>query len=121
MRPERLGLLALLAVGILFSPLPELRAEDANAEGDAGGAKKDSIFQYPHVWLGALCIFVYVGAEVMAGDAIGTYGAGFGLPLDDTKFFTSFTLFGMLLGYLVGLLVIPRFVSQARCHNVGRR
>ena len=115
------GLLALLAVGILFSPLPELRAEDANAEGDAGGAKKDSIFQYPHVWLGALCIFVYVGAEVMAGDAIGTYGAGFGLPLDDTKFFTSFTLFGMLLGYLVGLLVIPRFVSQARCHNVGRR
>jgi glucose/galactose transporter len=108
------GLLALLAVGILFSPLPELRAEDANAEGDAGGAKKDSIFQYPHVWLGALCIFVYVGAEVMAGDAIGTYGAGFGLPLDDTKFFTSFTLFGMLLGYLVGLLVIPRFVSQAR-------
>lgn len=108
------GLLALLAVGILFSPLPELRAEDVNAEDDAGGAKKDSIFQYPHVWLGALCIFVYVGAEVMAGDAIGTYGAGFGLPLDDTKFFTSFTLFGMLLGYVVGLLVIPRFVSQAR-------
>jgi hypothetical protein len=39
-----------------------------------------------------------MGAEVMAGDAIGTYGRGFGLPLDETKFFTSFTLGAMLLG-----------------------
>ena len=107
------GLLALLAVGILFSPLPELRPEEANREagGDTGRA---SILQYPHVWLGALCIFVYVGAEVMAGDAIGTYGAGFGLPLDQTKFFTSFTLGAMLVGYLVGLALIPRVVSQER-------
>ena len=105
-------LLALLAVGILFSPLPEIRAEEVNSDGSASG--KTSLFQYPHAWLGALCIFVYVGAEVMAGDAIGTYGAGFGLPLDQTKFFTSFTLFGMLLGYFTGLIVIPRFVSQQR-------
>ncbi len=107
------GLLALLAVGIFFSPLPELRAEDVNSETEST-SRKSSIFQYPHVWLGALCIFMYVGAEVMAGDAIGTYGAGFGLLPDQTKFFTSFTLFGMLLGYVVGLLVIPRFVSQSR-------
>ena len=106
------GLLALLALGILFSPLPELRAEDVNAEARDG--RKHSLFHYPHVWLGALCIFVYVGAEVMAGDAIGTYGQGFGLPLDSTKFFTSLTLGGMLLGYLAGLVAIPRFISQER-------
>lgn len=104
-------LLALLAIGILFSPLPEIRAEEVNS---SGGDSRTSLFQYPHAWLGALCIFVYVGAEVMAGDAIGTYGAGFNLPLDETKFFTSFTLFGMLLGYVVGLIAIPRFVSQQR-------
>ncbi|MFT3897690.1 MAG: sugar MFS transporter [Thermomonas sp.] len=107
------GLLALLGVGILFSPLPEIRAEDANA-APAGDAPRSGLFAYPHVWLGALCIFVYVGVEVMAGDAIGIYGQGFGLPLDQTKFFTSFTLFGMLLGYVAGLIVIPRFVSQER-------
>lgn len=107
------GLLALLAVGILFSPLPELRAEDANAETGAGGGRS-GILQYPHALLGALCIFVYVGAEVMAGDAIGTYGASFGLPLDHTKFFTSLTLGAMLLGYVVGLLAIPRVLSQER-------
>ncbi|WP_256645915.1 sugar MFS transporter [Thermomonas paludicola] len=107
------ALLALLAAGILFSPLPELRAEDANRETD-GKPARASLLQYPHVWLGALCIFVYVGAEVMAGDAIGTYGAGFSLPLDQTKFFTSFTLGAMLVGYLVGLALIPRHVSQER-------
>ena len=61
-----------------------------------------------------LCLFLYVGVEVLAGDAIGTYGRGFGLPLDQTKVFTSYTLFAMLAGYLVGLAAIPRFVSQER-------
>lgn len=108
------GLLALLAVGILFSPLPELRAEEANAEAGGAGGGRSGILQYPHALLGALCIFVYVGAEVMAGDAIGTYGASFGLPLDHTKFFTSLTLGAMLLGYVIGLLTIPRVLSQER-------
>jgi glucose/galactose transporter len=107
------GLLALLAVGIVFSPLPEIRAEDAIAAA-AGGAAGRGLLQFPHVWLGALCIFVYVGVEVMAGDAIGIYGQGFDLPLDQTKFFTSFTLGAMLVGYLVGLVAIPRWISQER-------
>jgi FHS family L-fucose permease-like MFS transporter len=73
-----------------------------------------SIFSFPHLWLGVLCLFLYVGVEVMAGDAIGTYGQGFGLPLDATKHFTSYTLIAMLLGYLAGLALIPRFISQQR-------
>lgn len=112
------GLLALLSVGILYSPLPELRAEEVNSESAEGG-QRQSLMQYPHAWLGALCIFMYVGAEVMAGDAIGTYGAGFQLPLDQTKFFTSFTLGAMLAGYLAGLVLIPRFVSQERWLSIS--
>jgi fucose permease len=50
----------------------------------------------------------------MAGDAIGTYGRGFGLPVEQTTYLTSLTLAGMLTGYLVGMVVIPRFVSQER-------
>ncbi|HZV37135.1 MAG TPA: sugar MFS transporter [Pseudoxanthomonas sp.] len=102
------GVLAVLGVAILFSPLPDLRSEQGG-KADAGG---DSLFNYPHVWLGALAIFVYVGAEVMAGDAIGTYGHSFGLPADQTKFLTSATLTAMLVGYIVGFVAIPRFVSQ---------
>jgi glucose/galactose transporter len=110
------GVLVVLAIAIAFSPLPELKASEVNAApaAPAGTRERSSIFQFPHVWLGALCIFVYVGVEVMAGDAIGTYGNGFHLPLDETKFFTSFTLGAMLVGYLVGLVAIPRFISQER-------
>ncbi len=61
-----------------------------------------------------MCLFLYVGVEVMAGDAIGTYGQGFGLPLAETTHFTTFTLVAMLVGYLVGLVLIPRVISQQR-------
>lgn len=106
------GLLAALAVGVLFSPLPEIRAAEVNAGKENDDGRR--LWQFPQLWLGALCIFAYVGAEVMAGDAIGAYGRSFGLPLDHTKFLTGFTLFAMLLGYIVGLLIIPRFISQER-------
>ncbi|MFC3278609.1 sugar MFS transporter [Xanthomonas fragariae] len=114
------GVLLLLAIGVLFSPLPELKASEANATpGSATGVQKSSIFQFPHLWLGVLCLFVYVGVEVMAGDAIGTYGHGFDLPLDSTKIFTSYTLGAMLLGYIAGLVLIPRVISQARYLSVS--
>ncbi|TKR29374.1 sugar MFS transporter [Luteimonas gilva] len=106
------GVLAVLAVLLLLSPLPDIRPEEANAAPASHGDK--SLLQFPHVWLGALCIFVYVGVEVMAGDAIGTYGNALGLPPGDTRFFTMFTLLSMLAGYLAGLILIPRFVSQER-------
>ncbi|WP_294991996.1 sugar MFS transporter [uncultured Stenotrophomonas sp.] len=109
------ALLVVLAVAVLFSPLPEIKSSEANATPAAAGAtERRSIFQFPHLWLGVLCLFVYVGVEVMAGDAIGTYGHGFDLPLDQTKMFTSLTLGAMLVGYVVGLLLIPRVVSQSR-------
>jgi fucose permease len=53
-----------------------------------------------------------VGAEVMAGDAIGTFGKAEGLPLDVTKYFTSFTLLAMLAGYVIGIFTIPKVISQ---------
>lgn len=105
------GALLLVAVGVLFSPLPDIRPEQANAS-TATQQERASILAFPHLWLGVLCLFCYVGVEVLAGDAIGTYGNGFGLPLDQTKFFTGFTLGAMLLGYLAGLALIPRVLSQ---------
>ena len=105
------AILALLAVFVLRSPLPEIQPQQTADSGD--GARK-SLFSFPHLWFGTLCLFLYVGVEVMAGDAIGSYGHSFGLPIEETAFFTSFTLAGMLIGYLVGLVVIPRFISQER-------
>jgi glucose/galactose transporter len=93
--------------------LPEVKADEANAAPDSANGKS-GIFHFPHLWLGVLCLFLYVGVEVMAGDAIGTYGQGFKLPLDQTKLFTALTLFAMLAGYVAGLLAIPKLISQER-------
>ncbi len=106
-------LLALLALWIIRSELPDIVPERANDEHMIGH-KEGSIFSFPHLWLGVIALFLYVGVEVMAGDAIGVYGRGFGLPLDATRLFTSYTLAAMLLGYIAGLFLIPRFVSQER-------
>lgn len=107
------AILVVLAFWILKSSLPEIKTSEVNKASDGGNEGKTSLFQFPHLFLGAVCLFLYVGAEVMAGDAIGTYGKGFNISTDETKYFTSFTLVAMLVGYLIGLLTIPRFLSQA--------
>ncbi len=106
--------LVFLGFWILKSGLPEIKSSEANIQpiGNEGAKIKTSLFQFPHLWLGALCIFFYVGVEVMAGDAIGTYGKGFGISTDYTKYFTSFTLGAMLLGYIIGLFTIPKYITQ---------
>ncbi len=108
------GILVLLAIWILRSSLPEIKSAEANIQpvGSDSAKAKTSIFQFPHALLGALCIFLYVGAEVMAGDAIGTYGKGFNISTDETKYFTSFTLGAMLVGYVIGIIAIPKYISQ---------
>lgn len=100
--------LVLLGVLIAKSSLPDIFPE----QNSAAATRHRSIFSFPHLWLGVVCLFLYVGVEVMAGDAIGIYGSGFNLPLTETKVFTSYTLFAMMTGYMVGMLVTPKYVSQ---------
>jgi fucose permease len=57
--------------------------------------------------------------EVMAGDAIGTYGKGFDIPTDETKYYTSFTLGAMLVGYIIGLATIPKYISQQKALSIS--
>lgn len=113
------GILAVLAVWIMRSALPEIKASDVNMQPTGTGSSRTSIFQFPYLWLGALCIFVYVGAEVMAGDAIGTYAKGFNISTDETKYYTSWTLGAMLIGYVVGLLTIPKYMSQSQALKIS--
>jgi MFS transporter, FHS family, L-fucose permease len=104
-------LLVVLSVVVYFSSLPEIKNEQKELVIDEA-TTKTSVFQFTHLKLGILCLFLYVGVEVMAGDAIGTYGKAMGLPLDQTKYFTTFTLISMLVGYVIGIYSIPKFISQ---------
>lgn len=103
--------LILLAIMIKRSSLPEIESEPEEVGAEV---EKTSVFQFPHLMLGVLCLFLYVGVEVMAGDAIGTYGRQLGMPLDETKYFTTFTLLAMLTGYVIGIFTIPKYISQQK-------
>jgi MFS transporter, FHS family, L-fucose permease len=105
---------ALVALGLMvrMSPLPEIEPEAGAA--DAGEGIDKGVLQYPHLMLGVLALFLYVGAEVIAGDTIGNYGQDQGLPLSQAKHLTSYTLAAMVVGYIVGIFTIPRYISQGR-------
>jgi FHS family L-fucose permease-like MFS transporter len=104
--------LGMLGLMILISPLPEIDTNQEEAKDRDGWLAKTSVFAFPHLLLGVVCIFVYVGAEVMAGDVIGTYGKALGMSLDVTKNFTSYTLWSMVGGYAIGVAAIPRYIKQ---------
>lgn len=103
--------LAAFAWTIRRSSLPEI---DMDKEDTAtqSTSHRTSVFQFPHLVLGAICLFLYVGAEVMAGDAIGMYGRAMGMSLDTTKYFTTCTMVAMLAGYITGIFTIPKYLSQ---------
>lgn len=111
----------LFAVVIKFMHLPEVNEEEEevadtdsndNKYAEIKSTKKTSVFQYPHLFLGAFAIFCCVAAEVMAGDGIATYGRELHIDPSLVRFSTSFTLICMLVGYVVGIITIPKIVSQ---------
>lgn len=104
------AVLIALAVMIWLSPLPEIETDGSTTTDNQTQHK--SIFQIPYLMLGILCLFLYVGVEVMAGDVIGTYGKAIGIGLDETKVFTSYTLWSMVVGYIIGILAIPKYIKQ---------
>ncbi|OGS74332.1 MAG: glucose/galactose MFS transporter [Flavobacteria bacterium RIFCSPLOWO2_12_FULL_35_11] len=105
-------ILAVLGILIRRAPLPHVEAEPIE-EAKEGETSKTSIFQFPHLWLGVLTLFVYVGVEVIAGDTIIAYGISLGFPAADAKFFTTFTLLAMVFTYALGIFLIPKYINQA--------
>ena len=104
--------LAILAVVIYFLHLPEINEEE---EADTFHRKdKTSVLQFPHLVLGALTIFFYVGVEVISYDTFAGFGEYLGFPLEKASTFASFTGYGLLLGYVIGIICIPKYISQRK-------
>src|SRR5690606_37351213 len=91
-----------------------IEGENENTNNKRAVEDRKNIFQFSHLILGVVAMFFYVGVEVIAGDTIGNYGQSQGIPLSESKNFTSYTLSAMVIGYLIGIFTIPRFISQAR-------
>lgn len=104
----------LLGLGLMvrYSPLPEINTEQESPEVATANSGKKSIFQFPHLILGALAIFLHVGTQVIAIDTIIGYANSMHIPLMEAKVFPSYTLFATICGYILGIIGIPRYISQ---------
>ncbi|MCV2883753.1 sugar MFS transporter [Aestuariibacter sp. AA17] len=118
--------IALTVLGAVFSriPLPEISKDIASPSSspapsssltpvnasDADNSPR--LRHYPHLILGAITLFFYVGVEVIAGDTIGLYGSSLGM--DHATSLTSYTMTAMVMGYVIGLIYIPKYLSQQK-------
>lgn len=113
------GVLALLAIVLYFLHLPEV-SDSENVATDAKVSdvvidkqtSKNSIWEYPHLILGAIAIFFYVGVEVISYDTFAGYGEAIGFSLDTSKHFATYTGYGLLLGYVFSIFAIPKLIDQ---------
>jgi len=106
------AVLVVLAFMIRFAHLPEIDTDKEDAVSDKNQVKKTAWYQFPHLVLGFIALFFYVGVEVMAGDTIVLYGKSLGISLDQSRYFTSLTLISMVIGYIIGIITIPRIIKQ---------
>ena len=100
--------IGVLAFAVKKSPLPELINDEVEAINDKGEIRET--LSHPNLVLGAIAIFLYVAVEVIAGDTIGTFALSLGI--ENYGVMTSYTMMFMVFGYILGILLIPKFISQ---------
>lgn len=105
-----LGLLALVA------PLPDVKAagEDDNEDSVPVcpyAATKTSVFQFTHLLLGCLALFLYVGVETVSLGTLVDYANSLGLP--GAANYAWIAPIGIVIGYICGIVLIPKYLSQA--------
>lgn len=105
-------ILVLLGLLLMFAHLPEVDTDAEDGEVGVENAKKTNIWQFPHLILGVIALFFYVGVEVIAGDTIIRYGQSLKIPMESSKYFTSLTMLSMIIGYLLGIVLIPKYMKQ---------
>lgn len=112
--PYTILAILLVAIGIFiyYSKLPDINPENEDEETLRSTQGKNSVLQFPYLVLGVLALFFHVGSQVIAIDTIINYAGSMGINLIEAKVFPSFTLGATLIGYLLGICLIPKFISQ---------
>lgn len=108
-------LLCLLALMIALARLPEVKNEDENSESK----QEKSIFKIPYLWLGVLTLFLYVGVEVIAIDTLGLYAVSQGISEDIAPKLGTFSLIALTVGYILGIILVPKHISQSQALSVS--
>jgi len=111
-------ILVILGLLLKFFHLPDVDTEKEEAASVQSEVKKTSIWQFPHLLLGVLALFFYVGVEVIAGDTIIRYGQSLKIPMESAKYYASLTMLSMIIGYLIGITFIPKYIKQGNALKI---
>lgn len=125
------GIFVVLGLFTLSVPLPEISAEGEDEQAGAANAEeariiefaatKRSVFGFPHLLLGMLLLFLYVGVETITLASPVDYAATIGL--NDPQTYGAYTVVAMVFGYILGVILIPKYVSQHKtlifCASTG--
>jgi fucose permease len=103
-----------------FAPLPEIQADSSTSEGETENSPASSIFQFPHLFLGMGAVFLYIGAETLSLGTVLDFAIQLNLPAFKVfdinilapEIFVSYATFSMIIGYLAGIVLIPKYISQ---------
>jgi len=115
----------LLGIFTWFAPLPELKAvgedetdySDESVHVKAFVSSKKSIRQFPHLLLGVLALFFYVGIDTLTLVSPVDFAQSLGLPHPER--YTLFSVIGISAGCVLGVVLIPRFMSQLTGLRIG--
>lgn len=101
--------IGVLALAVKLSPLPELEKEEGDSDSETKG-NLSAALAHPNLSLGVIALFFYVAVEVIAADTIGAFALSLGV--ENYAIMTSYTMAFMVLGYVLGIALIPRVISQ---------
>lgn len=104
----------LFIFGLLFykSPVQDINPNSAN--GGSSEGDRSSIWKYPYLVLGVVALFCHLGSQQISVSTIIGYAQSMGMDLEAAKVFPSYTLGCILLGYLLGVFFIPKYISQQK-------
>ena len=105
----------LFVFGILFyrSPIKDINPDRDNKAVMDGGDRK-SVWSYPYLVLGVIALFAHLGSQQISVSTIIGYAQSMGMNLEAAKVFPSYTLACILIGYLIGVITIPKYISQQK-------
>jgi len=111
-----LGIALFLLAGVFwFIKLPDMKDLDGLQEETVVATDKKSIWDFPHLLLGALAIFMYVGAEVsIASFMTSLLGEDYiaGLKPENAGKYLSFYWGGLMVGRFLGAAILQKMKSQ---------
>jgi FHS family L-fucose permease-like MFS transporter len=108
--------LVLLAIAIALVHLPRIQTTQEFRTTGSAENPVGSIWEHHHVWLGAIAIFLYVGAEVAIGsfavNYMGSHDLG-SIPATIASKLVAFYWGGAMVGRFIGVGVLRRVPTGA--------